>query len=210
MEQWIRSGDSDSDISVHGFYNVLKLTVNISRVAWIAWTKAIMISSCVWDPPRAVRISVLVEPAVPSSNMLRVVRMDTGENKALPDWGSTRPLSTRVIVKFQMELDALKAGVGSGAWTTLKAFLTERPVWSEPPNLMRTSVMLILFIKSSIMVSKGLGFGLGVVVDVVENWNVFQSITSSKRSSSKTKFPLVRSPPPSSCYNNHVLFSPSK
>ena len=68
-----------------------------------------------------------------------------------------------------MELDALKAGVGSGAWTTLKAFLTERPVWSEPPNLMRTSVMLILFIKSSIMVSKGLGFGLGVVVDVVEN-----------------------------------------
>ena len=113
--------------------------------------------------------------------------------KLQPVVGSSSPLSTRVIVKFQMALEALKAGGGSGA--TLKAFLMERPPWSELPNLIRTSVMLTSAIRSAIIASKGMGFGLGGVVVVVENWKVFQSIPSSKVSSSNRKFPLVRRPP---------------
>ena len=52
-------------------------------------------------------ISCLVRPVVPSSSMLRVVRMETGENKALPVPSSLTALSTIDMVRFQMEAEAL-------------------------------------------------------------------------------------------------------
>ena len=92
-----------------------------------------------------------------------------------------------------MAVEALKAGGGSGA--TLKAFLMVRPPGSELPNLIRTSVTFTSAIRSAMMASNGLAFGLAVVVVVVENWKVFQLISSSKVSSSNKKLPLVWRPP---------------
>ena len=52
-------------------------------------------------------ISCLVRPVVPSSSMLRVVRMETGEKRALPVPSSLTALSTIDMVRFQMEAEAL-------------------------------------------------------------------------------------------------------
>ena len=57
--------------------------------------------------PRAEMISCRVRPVVPRSSMLRVVRMETGENRALPVPSSLTPLSTIDMVRFQMEAEAL-------------------------------------------------------------------------------------------------------
>ena len=58
--------------------------------------------------PSAVSSSVLVSPWVPSSSMLSVVRMDTGENSAFPVPASWTPCSTIDIVRFQMDSEALQ------------------------------------------------------------------------------------------------------
>ena len=53
-------------------------------------------------------ISCLVIPVVPSSSMLRVVMMETGENRALPVPSSLTAFSTIDMVRFQMESEALR------------------------------------------------------------------------------------------------------
>ena len=52
-------------------------------------------------------ISCLVRPVVPSSSMLRVVMMETGEKRALPVPSSLTALSTIDMVRFQMAAEAL-------------------------------------------------------------------------------------------------------
>ena len=51
---------------------------------------------------------------VPSSNMFRVVKMDSGEKRLFPVPVSTTWCSIIDIVKFQMASEALKAGGGAG------------------------------------------------------------------------------------------------
>ena len=58
--------------------------------------------------PSAVSSSVLVSPWVPSSSMLSVVRMETGENSAFPVPASCTPCFTIDIVRFQMDSEALQ------------------------------------------------------------------------------------------------------
>ena len=113
-------------------------------------------------------ISCLVIPVVPSSSMLRVVMMETGENRALPVPSSLTAFSTIDMVRFQMASEALrvtiintlrvtintinvhlKAGGGSGVVVSgsPKAFLTPRPL-SRCPNLSSASDTSILCIRS--------------------------------------------------------------
>lgn len=108
VEERVGGGDGDPDVGVHAPDDGLELGVDIRGVARVAWAGEVSLVTGRGVLPSAVSSSVLVSPWVPSSSMLSVVRMETGENSAFPVPASCTPCSTIDIVRFQMDSEALQ------------------------------------------------------------------------------------------------------